>query len=137
METTTITSAMIQLHRGSHQIIVIYYIKSMFMVVHQRILIHYLVPLRQWWLLNPIRVINVDVGDSEVEEYKKATKLNTRIIGVPVESNIDNVNDNDDDNNKENLPPKINKTTRNDYDAMINSFQENNNDWMCFFITQK
>ena len=69
--------------------------------------------------------------------YKKATKLNTRIIGVPVESNIDNVNDNDDDNNKENLPPKINKTTRNDYDAMINSFQENNNDWMCFFITQK
>ena len=68
-----------------------------------------------------------------MEEYKKATKLNTRIIGVPVESNIDNVNDNDDDNNKENLPPKINKTTRNDYDAMINSFQENNNDWMCFF----
>lgn len=63
-----------------------------------------------------------------MEEYKKATKLNTRIIGVPVESNIDNVNDNDDDNNKENLPPKINKTTRNDYDAMINSFQENNND---------
>ena len=83
------------------------------------------------------RVINVDVGDSEVEEYKKATKLNTRIIGVPVESNIDNVNDNDDDNNKENLPPKINKTTRNDYDAMINSFQENNNDWMCFFSSPK
>lgn len=83
------------------------------------------------------RVINVDVGDSEVEEYKKATKLNTRIIGVPVESNIDNVNDNDNDNNKENLPPKINKTTRNDYDAMINSFQENNNDWMCFFSSPK
>lgn len=83
------------------------------------------------------RVINVDAGGAEGaegaegEEYKKATKLNTRIIGVPVESNIE-----EDDNNKENLPPKINKN-HNDYDAMISSFQENNNDWMSFFSSPK
>ena len=47
----------------------------------------------------------------EILKWKsiKGHQIKHKELLVYLKSNIDNVNDNDDDNNKENLPPKINK----------------------------